>query len=908
MKASRPPRLAEALLALRVKREFREFALGDLAEEYSEQRATRGWLAARLLYWWDAVRALLSSGGDERPSDPPHGPQGDRRGRRGGVLESIRRDALLALRSFARSPIFTAAAIVTLALGIGATTVAFSFADAVLFRPIPGIEEPEDVAIVRACGESRRPDGRGCLSMGLSYPNLHDVASRLTSASGFAGETGALDVEVVVGDSAPISVGPRYVSPSYFEVLGMQPRLGRTFSQEEVDPAVGAPVALISYRLWTTLFHRSPDVLGETMLIGGHAFTVIGVAAQGFHGTSRLRDDLWLPGSTMLWVNGWEGDMSDRGSNSDFNYMVARRHPGVSWEQVEAELDSFSDWLAEQYPEANAHFREIDFRVLPGVDEAQPGAAAVVWALLAVVGLILLIACSNVANLLVIKGLRRRGEVAVRKALGASSRRLIGQHLTESVTLWLIGGAVGTGLAFALMRIVDRRIPELSGTMLLDLRVLTFAAVLSLGVGLAFGALPALAVARVEAARWLGQATSAATSGRGRLRGALSAVQLAATLMLLVGALLTNRALGALSAIDLGFNPDGVTVFEVGPGNVRYDDLGRAEYYREMLRRLRSDPAVEEASLANQVPFVAVGISHQIDRAGESGGEDWFLGTDVGPRYFDILEIPILAGRAFTSEEYLATAASRSIILGAASARRLFGDADPLGELVEFPRQSGAGPRYRVVGVAADVRFSGSSLREGVEAMVYRPFGGDASIPGSATIMVRARSAATELGNTIRTIAAALDEDVRVTGLQAHEDAVSRFYGGTAIIASLSGWLALLAALLAAVGLYGVVGVAADERLREFGIRVALGADSRSLLAAVAGEAAGVVLAGLLLGMLGSFALGIVIESFLYGVSPLDPLSWALAALLLGVVAALAILGPARRAITLDPVEVLRAG
>ena len=192
--------------------------------------------------------------------------------------------------------------------------------------------------------------------------------------------------------------------------------------------------------------------------------------------------------------------------------------------------------------------------------------------------------------------------------------------------------------------------------------------------------------------------------------------------------------------------------------------------------------------------------------------------------------------------------------------------------------------------------------------MVYRPFGGDASVFELATIMVRARPGATDLGNVIRTTAAVLDENVRVTGLQAHQDAVSRVYGGTTIMASLTGWLALLAAILAAVGLYGVVGVAADERMREFGIRVALGADSRVLLAAVAREAAGVVLAGLLLGMLGSFALGIVIESFLYGVSPLDPLSWILAALFLGVVAALAILGPARRAISLDPVEVLRAG
>jgi predicted permease len=899
----RPPRLAEWLLAIRTASEFREFALGDLAQEYGERCAARGRLVAATWFWWQALRTLVRSNG--APAPPPQQHEG--RHSRGGLLDAVGRDALLALRSFARSPLATATAIVTLALGIGAATAAFSLADAVLLRPIPGIEAPEDVAEVWACRAGRTPTS--CRMSGLSYANLNDVASRLQTASGLGGEVGAGNEEVVVGDGSPVTLNPQYVTASWFEVLGMQPHLGRTFTREEADPSGAAPVAVISHRLWTTLFDRSADVLGQEMLIGGKRFTVVGVGARGFGGTSRAGDDLWLPGGTMLWVSGLQGDMGDRGTNRDFNYMVVRRKPGTSWEQVEAELDSFSDWLAEQYPEANAKFREVDFRVYPDVGEVPGQAVAIVSALLAVVGLILLIACANVSTLLLIKGMRRQGEVAVRKALGASTARLIGQHLTENITLWFVGGGAGTALALLAIRLVDRSIPDLAGTMILDARILVFTGALSLLVGLAFGALPAFAAARVEAARWLAQGTPGITGGRGRLRGLLTVVQLGATLTLLVAAMLMNRTLGELASIDLGFEARGVTVFEAGPGRVRYDDAGRAEYYRDMLRRLRSDPGVEGAAMALMAPFLSTGISVSVRPAGESARAEPVLVAHVGPRFFEVLQIPQRAGRAFTDEEALGTVSSHAVILGASTARRLFGDADPLGELVTFEHEGASGPRRRVVGIVDDVRFSPSSLKTDVEALVYQPFAeAGGSIPGEATFLVRAGYGNDDVGRLIRATAASLDEDARVTGLRPYEGAVTRFYGGSPLIASLSSGMALLAAMLAAVGLYGVVGVAADARTREFGIRVALGAAPRTLLAAVVREAASVVFAGMLLGAVGSFALGIVIESFLYGVGPLDPLSWTLAATLLGIVATLAIVGPARRAMSLDPVEVLRAG
>jgi hypothetical protein len=369
------------------------------------------------------------------------------------------------------------------------------------------------------------------------------------------------------------------------------------------------------------------------------------------------------------------------------------------------------------------------------------------------------------------------------------------------------------------------------------------------------------------------------------------------------------RALAEVAGLDLGFDPHNVTVFEVGPGSTRYDDAGRAGYYREMLRRLRSDPGIEDAAMAIRAPFLSGRFSVSVRRVGASMTFEQVYGANVGARFFEVLGIATRAGRTFTEEEALSTAPGAPVILGAATARRLFGEADPLGELIEFEHEGDGGPRHPVIGIVEDVRFSSASLVGGMEPMVYRPFaeiGGDA-IPGEATFLVRSRPGNDDATRLIRATAASLDADARISSLQPYEDAIARFYGGTTIIASLAAWTAVLAALLAAVGLYGVVGVAADARMREFGIRAALGASPRSLLGAVVREAAGVVLTGLLLGMIGSWALGILIESFLYGVSPLDPLSWALAALFLGVVAALAIFGPARRATSLDPVEVLRA-
>jgi predicted permease len=610
----------------------------------------------------------------------------------------------------------------------------------------------------------------------------------------------------------------------------------------------------------------------------------------------------------MLWVKEWEGDTSDRATNRDFNYMMIRRKAGMSWPQVEAELDSFGDWLVEQYPEANAKFAQGDFRVRPEVLDAPSQSVTIMTALLAVVGLVLLIACANVSTLLLIKGIRRQGEIAVRKALGASTLRLIGQHLTESVTLWILGGVAGTALALVLMRLVDRNVASFAGMVWFDARVLTFVGVLSLTVGLLFGVLPALAVTRVRAARWIGRGTTMVTGGRGRLRGAMTALQLAVTLTLLVGALLTHRTLDALAAVDLGFEPRGVTVFRVSTGRTRYDDNGRVEYYRSMLRGLRADPSVADASLALMVPFLDGGVSATVRVAGDEGAGASVLSTPVGPRFFETLGIALRAGRSFTDEESFDPVRDHPVVLGALTARRLFGDGDPLGELVEFEHEQRAGIRHRVIGVVEDVRFTPSSLTADFEPLVYEPFPVAGQISAGATFMARARPGAGNVGAVIRATAASVDENTRVTGLRPYMDAVARWYGDTALLAALSAATAVLAAILAAVGLYGVVGVAADARMREFGIRVALGAGPRTLMVAVVRQALGVVLAGLLLGAAGSYALGVLIESFLYGVTPLDPVSWALAALFLALVAAVAIIAPARRATALDPVEVLRAG
>ena len=385
--------------------------------------------------------------------------------------------------------------------------------------------------------------------------------------------------------------------------------------------------------------------------------------------------------------------------------------------------------------------------------------------------------------------------------------------------------------------------------------------------------------------------------------------QLAATLALLVGALLMARTLNALYGIDLGFGPDRVTVFEVSLGEERFDDVSRVQYYREMTRRLRADPGVVAASTAAWAPFAGSGISTSARVAGEDdAGSREALMTYVGPGYFSVMQTPVVTGRGFTDDEVFTSAASEVVILSFSLARSLFGEADPLGQLVQFPRSRNVERRYRVVGVVGDVRFSSRSMTEDFDPLAYRPFGGDGTVPAAASFVVRARPGVADIARLIRSTAEAIDADLPVNGLQAQADLVNRFYGGSVMIASLTGAMSLLASILAAIGLYGVVGVSAAERMWEFGIRTALGADRRALFNLVAHEAMSIVFPGLLAGLIGAFALGIVIEGFLYGVSPLDPVSWVLATAMLACVTVAAIILPVRRATSVDPVKVLRSG
>jgi predicted permease len=813
-----------------------------------------------------------------------------------------------ALRSFARAPGFTTAALVTLALGIGAATAVFSLADGVLFRPLRSLAQAEDLALVQPCAPPTSRDS--CPNFGLTYPNLREVVPRLRMISGLAAYIRSGTVELLEEEGAPRTVRPLYVTASYFDVLRTQPVLGRAFTEEEEDPSGGAPVVVISHRLWRALFNGVPEVLGQDLRVNERRLTVIGVMPRSFHGVQLSSFDLWLPASTLLWINRSSGDLSDRGSGgADFRQFIVRREPGVRWEEVKAELDSFNVWLAEQYPAENQHLGNVTFRISPDFLDRWAQASGMFMALFSVVGLIMLIACSNVAGLLVIKGLRRRGEVAVRKALGASRSRLLRQHLTEGLILWLGGGAAGTLLTFTLVRVAEARAPMSELEFPMDLRVLAFTAMLSLVVGLTFAALPALGAARVDAATWLGQASPSASGGRRWVRSGLSVAQLAATLTLLVGALLMARTVKGLSDIDLGFEPADVLVVQVRLGEQRPTDASRLQFYEEMARRLRADGRVIHASWALMIPFTSGGLMAPAIVAGEdeSAAKEGRM-TYVGPGYFEVLRTPILAGRPFTDEEILATVPNEVVILGESLARSLFGEADPLGRLVRFPRHRDPERIYHVVGVAGDVRFSASSLTRAADPMSYLPFGAFGQVPGNATFVVQARPGADDVARVIRSTVATLDEDVPVTGLQSYSDLVTRFYGSSVTVALLTGVMSLFAAFLAAVGLYGVVGVAAAERVHEFGIRIALGADRRAMVRLVTGEAIGVVLPGLLLGLLGAFALGIVIEGFLYGVSPLDPLSWALATLLLALVATFAVAAPVRRATRVDPIEVLRAG
>ena len=832
--------------------------------------------------------------------------------RRASMFADLRQDLGYALRLFRRSPGFAAVAVGTLALGLGATTTIFTLANWALLRPVPGVTDPANVSVIWV-GQYQ---DRGSFTVAsLSYPNLADATDRLKTMTVGAYQGGG-GVPVAGGGQTARNIQTQYVTGTYFTVLGVAMQRGRTFSAAEDIPPSPLLGAVISDRLWQSMFQRSPDVLEKTLDIAGVRFQILGVAAQGFHGTERLSTtDVWLPGSSQSIVRHMPALRFDGRNGPGFYELVARLEPGGSWPAAQAEMEALRAWLQEQYPKDNTKFASAAFHVMGPIGPHPLGRKmmekVVGTTAFGASALVMLIACANVAGLLTIKGLGRSHEVAVRKALGAGRARLLRQHVVEGLLLWAAGGAAALGLLLLLRRTLDVAAMMGMGTIdiapPIDWRVLAFTGVASLAVGVLFSILPAISATRREAAETL-RARAQTVTNRRVVGRSLAVFQLAAALTLLVGAFLLMGTLRHLSAVPLGFDARRLYVFLLRPAAVGYNEAESLTYLEEFHRRIHAVPGVESVTASRAAPFLGSRSSTRIRSVDADPqarplepGSNYVFDT----AYFSTFGIPTIRGRGFVDADFQAArrGESRVVMLSDGLARRLFANSDPIGRLVEFPVLGRKDQRFEVIGVVGTARYN--SLTRDPEDLVYEP---PPQNSNRRDIVMTIRAARrVPVAEEARRIAAALNPSLPLDTVLSMDETVGRARREWDSLARLVGILAGLAAALASVGLYGVMAHGVAERRREFGIRAALGASRGDVWRLVLRESAAIIGAGVAVGLAGAYAFAQVLSTRLVGVNPLDPALWSMAVGVLGAVALAASLKPAFAATRVNVSETLRA-
>ncbi len=828
-------------------------------------------------------------------------------------MDNIRQDLRYAMRTLMRAPAFTTVVVLTLALGIGANTAIFSLINEVLLRPLP-IEDPDRVLRVYTSDFSSGVYGTS------SYPDYVDFRDQSDAIADLAAFAFSGPVNLSVGETAE-RVPSVLVSGNYFRVLGVAPAAGRLFLPDD-DITVGAhPVAVISFGTWQRRFGGDPAAVGRSIAINGNPFTVVGVLPEKFTGVQvGSFPEVWLPitmyGQALPFFAG-RPILDARGGR--WLYTVGRLEPGATVAQSQTEVSAIMARLAEEYPRTNlGTLQQPDaprpMTVLSAHDAVLGGgqrgdAVGRARLLMVIVGFVLLIACANVANILVARAGRRQREIAVRLAIGAGRGRLVRQLLTESVVLGVAGGAAGIALAFALGRLlIPLGLPTaLQGSLdvpqvALDGRVLTFALIVSVLTGFLFGALPALQSTKPTLVPALKDSNNTVPDARRRygIRDALVVLQVAASLVLLIGAGLFVRSTIAAYRTELGFDINGVLLASVDPGRQQMSqDQGEA-FYRNLLDGVRTLPGVQAASLAMNIPVQAAGSRSTFTPEGYDAeeGEDLELNFNVvTPGFFEALGVPLIRGRAFTTSDD--ADAPPVLLVNREAAERFWPGQDPVGKRMQ---NTANGPWIEVVGVVATGRYR--NVREDPLPYVYVPL--SQFYQPTMTLAVRTMSEPAALLPSVRSEVRRLDATMPLFGVETLEDHLDAALSQERSTATMISALGALALLIAAVGIYGVMSYTVSQRTQELGIRTALGARSTDVLSLMLGHGFRLALAGVIVGTVASLALSRLVTGFVVGVSPTDPLTFVGVAMLLTVVALLASLIPARRAARVDPMKALR--
>jgi predicted permease len=816
-----------------------------------------------------------------------------------GWLETLWQDLRFAVRMLRKSPGFAAVVVLTLALGIGANTTIFSVTNALLLRPPAGIDQPDQLVLLFRRFTHNR------VEMNVSYPNFNDWRDQNQVLSGLAAyKTIWLGLSAEGGSGR---VQGAMVSGNYFDVLRVRPALGRTFLPDE-DRIPGAdPVAVVSYGLWQRRFGSDPGTVGREIRINGHAFTVVGVAPRGFKGTVVGESpEIWVPMMMERQVTpqDWQGWMGKR--NWSMIQVIGRLRPGVSLEHAQANMDTVARQLEHAYPKEN---KGVGIALLPRITLYPWDRAKVVefGALLtAVVGLVLLIACANVANLLLARAATRQKEIALRLTLGASRARVIYQLVTESVLLALMGGALGLLLANWAAHILSKVTASATFLPVSDFspdgRVLSFTVLLSFLTGVVFGLAPAWQASSVDPAPALKEAALTLGSPRSWLQGVLVIAQVAMSLVLLTGAGLLVRTLRNYLAVNPGFEMNNILDVSLDLHLANYTETEGRLFSQRLLEGVRALPGVESASLADCAPIACgTGSTTVLDYGqGRILGEfDLPVSLVIAtPGYFRTLGIRLVAGRDFTDRD--TPQGPRVTIINETMAKRLWPGENAVGK--RFATSQSGRPYFQVVGVAKDARLE--ALRETPALAMFAPLTQDYQT--SVTLLVRTATDPMGLLPAIRGEIQSLDKNLPVFDVTTLRAAVATTLDQEKLYAMLIGSFALVALVLAVSGIYGVISYSVARRTHEIGIRMALGAERSDVLKLVIGQGMLLTVSGLAAGLPAALGLARLLRSLLYGVDPNDATTFVLGALALWSVALLASYIPARRATKVDPIVALR--
>jgi predicted permease len=842
-------------------------------ERESEENIVRGMTPEEARY-----AAIRSFGGVERVKEESRDVRGIR------LLEELWQDLRYGARMLLKNPGFTVVAVVTLALSIGANAAIFSVVNATLLRPLP-FDDPDRLIMIR---ETKLPEFTD-FSVGpatfLDWKNQNTVFERLVAMTNTS--------LTLIGAGDPERLRGMLVTEGFFAMLGVRPQIGRDFLPEE-DRAGRNNVVILSHRLWQRRLGGDPNVVNRVITLGGQSYTVIGVAPATF----RFVDsdaEFWTP----MAFTAEQAEQRGR-----YLRAIGRLKQGVALEQARSEMSGIADRLAKQYPSIAGW----NVKLTPLLEYTVKDVKTPLLLLFGAVVFVLLIACVNVANLLLARSAAREKEIAIRASLGAGRAHIARQLLTESLLLALSGGAAGLMVAGGgmdlLLALAPEDLPRLSDVSL-DGRALAFTAALTLLTGLGFGLFPALQASRPNLNETLKDAGRVATDDRGRrlMRSALVVAEIALALVLLTGAGLLIETFLRLRSVSPGFNPTGALAVVILLPQRKYpDDDQQAAFYARLIERVAALPGVQAAGAVSVLPLSGGSFidSFEIEGrppypAGEEPSADYYSAT---PGYFKAMGIPLLRGRLFAERD--STGAPRIVIINETMAKRFFPGEDPIGKRL----QVGVGPAiYReIVGIVGDVKQQG--LDQETTAQIYEPHA-QRPFPSMALI-ARSSGAPANLSAAIRGEVLMIDKEQPVSSVETVEQFLSASIAQQRFSALIFGIFGAVAMALACVGIYGVLSYSVAQRKREIGVRMALGAARRDVLGLVVGQAMLLALAGVATGLGAAFALTRLMKSLLFSVSATDPMTFGLVALLLVAVSLLAALVPARRATKVDPLVALR--